>query len=242
MPKRHGDSFSREVIMRILQILIDEGKLKKTHLAGRARVNYGMCIKYLSFLNKLEWIEIIQDTQEGEFVSITSEGIGSLRRLENEQKNTVIVRSIPSHTSVQSQSPILLPQRALRQRPKLGKRKKVVIIDDDENSLITYRSFLDNSDFRTRTFSDSRKAFEFLTLHPKSYDVIVLDIRMPQMSGLRLYQGIKASNSNAKVIFLSSLDASPELTEIFPEIRESQLLRKPISRNEFIEAILATFF
>src|SRR5687767_8659360 len=124
MPKRHGDSFSREVIMRILQILIDEGKLKKTHLAGRARVNYGMCIKYLSFLNKLEWIEIIQDTQEGEFVSITSEGIGSLRRLENEQKNTVIVRSIPSHTSVQSQSPILLPQRALRQRPKLGKRKK----------------------------------------------------------------------------------------------------------------------
>jgi predicted transcriptional regulator len=79
MPKRHGDSFSREVIIRILQILIDEGKLKKTHLAGRARVNYGMCIKYLGFLNKLEWIRIIQDTQEGEFVSITSEGMGSLK-------------------------------------------------------------------------------------------------------------------------------------------------------------------
>jgi DNA-binding NarL/FixJ family response regulator len=63
---------------------------------------------------------------------------------------------------------------------------------------------------------------------------------MPQMSGLRLYQGIKASNPNVKVIFLSSLDASPELTEIFPEIREGQVLRKPVSRNDFIGTILAT--
>jgi CheY-like chemotaxis protein/predicted transcriptional regulator len=219
--------------------LIENGKLKKTHLAGKARTNYETCIKYLRFLNKLEWIAIVQNSQNGEFVSITSEGIGSLRKLENEQKNIVRVHSITSSAPVQPQSPIILPQRAMRESLKRGNRKKVVIVDDDQNSLVTYKTFLDNSNFRARTFSDSRKAFEFLTLHPKSYDLIILDIRMPQMSGLRLYQGIKASNPNAKVTFLSSLDASPEMTEIFPEIREGQLLRKPIGRNDFIEAILA---
>jgi CheY-like chemotaxis protein/predicted transcriptional regulator len=238
MPRRGSDSFSREVIIRILQILIENGKLKKTHLAGKGRMNYETCIKYLGFLNKLEWISIVQNSQNGEFVSITSEGMGSLRKLENEQKNIVSVHSIVSNTPVQSPT-LLPPQRPMLQRLKRGKRKKVVVIvDDDENSLMTYKTFLDNSNFRVRTFSDSQKAFEFLTLHPKSYDLIVLDIRMPHMSGLRLYQGVKASNPNARVIFLSSLDASPELTEIFPEIREGQLLRKPLGRNEFIEAIL----
>lgn len=96
-----------------------------------------------------------------------------------------------------------------------------------------------NGKFKVRTFSDSAKAFEFLALHPKSYDVIILDIRMPKMSGLKLYQAIKLFNSNAKVIFLSSLDAIPELTEMFPELGTRQLLRKPVSRNELVQAILA---
>ncbi|MDQ4102136.1 MAG: response regulator [Thermoproteota archaeon] len=240
MPKRDGDSFSKEVIVRILQILLENGKLRKSHLAGKTRTNYQMCVKYLSFLDRLQWIEIIRDSNNFEFVSITSEGTDNLIKLKNEQKNTVMSHSILPAPEAKSKSISYSVATADSEstRHKLHK-KKIIIIDDDEDILATYKAFLNNGNFRIRTFSDSAKAFEFLALHPRSYDVIVLDIRMPKMSGLKLYQAIKLSNSTAKVIFLSSLDAIPELTEMFPELGKSQLLRKPVSRKELIEAILA---
>jgi CheY-like chemotaxis protein/predicted transcriptional regulator len=240
MPKSGGDSFSRVVLQRILQILSEESKLKKTHLAGRARINYGMCIKYLNFLQELDWIEITQDADRGELVYITAEGMENLRKLKNEEIDGIVTRR-PHFLDIDAESPRvrLFSKNASVPHAKDGRRKKIVIVDDHEDILTTYKLFLDNAGFQVRTFSDPRKAFEFLMLHPKSYDVIVLDIRMPEMSGVRLYQGIKAANSNARVIFLSSLDASPELMEIFPEIGKHQLLRKPVSRNELIQAILA---
>ena len=238
MPKRGGDSFSGEVIARILQILLENGKLRKTHLAGKARINYRMCIKYLRFLGKLGWIETIQEYNDFEFVSITPEGTDNLTKLKNEQKNTVMSHLVVPKHEVKSVSYSIATGNMESIRQKLHK-KKIIIIDDDEDILTTYEAFLNNGNFKVRTFSDSAKAFKFLTLYPRSYDVIVLDIRMPKMSGLKLYQGIKLSNPAAKVIFLSSLDAIPELTEMFPELGKAQLLRKPISRNQLIQAVSA---
>lgn len=119
-------------------------------------------------------------------------------------------------------------------------KKRVVIVDDDENSLYTYKSFLESDEsFQVTIFSDPRGAFEYITLHPYSFDLLVLDIRMPNLSGLRVFQGIKALNPAANIIFLSSLDAAPELSEILSDARNGAInfLRKPVSRINFINAV-----
>jgi two-component system, OmpR family, response regulator ChvI len=36
------------------------------------------------------------------------------------------------------------------------------------------------------------------------------------------------------VLFLSALDAVEELLSIFPDIKNSEIIRKPIERNEFL--------
>jgi CheY-like chemotaxis protein len=119
-------------------------------------------------------------------------------------------------------------------------RKKIVIIDDDENALFTYSSFLENDkSLKVLTFSDPRKALEYLTTHPNSADLILLDIRMPGMSGLRVYQGVKALDPRANIIFLSSLDAAPELGDLLSNatLDDSRFLRKPVRRHDFIQAV-----
>lgn len=125
MPKRDGDSFSKEVMVRILQILLENGKLRKTHLAGKARINYKMCIKYLNFLDKLNWIETISDSNNFECVSITPEGTDSFIKLKNEhQKNTGMSHSIaPCMKKIQSL--ILLPQETKSQHLTGCIRKKL---------------------------------------------------------------------------------------------------------------------
>jgi CheY-like chemotaxis protein len=120
------------------------------------------------------------------------------------------------------------------------RRKKIVIIDDDENALFTYGSFLENDkSLKVLTFSDPRKALEYLTTHLNSTDLIILDIRMPGMSGLRVYQGVKALDPRANIIFLSSLDAAPELGDLLSNatLDNSRFMRKPVRRSDFIQAI-----
>lgn len=244
MSQRSGNSFSSKVIKRLLQALIETGPLGKTRLSGKAGINYEMCIKYVSFLMMLNWIEIIKRVDGTEHVSITSEGIEHLRKLQGESSRRGLdIKTNTNNISLQtlkgSSSSSSTQTKTVHEHLPKGKQKNVVIVDDDESSLTTYESFLEHyrSSFKVKTFSQPDQALRFLIDHPDSYDLVLLDIRMAKMSGFRLFQGLKAANPHAKVIFLSALDAGPELPDIFPDIKPNQFIRKPVDRNEFIRII-----
>ena len=232
----------------MLQALAESGPLGKTRLSGKAGINYEMCIKYVTFLMRLNWVEIIK-VDETERVSITSEGIEHFRKLQGEsgsrkgsdiKSDTNISLQSPKGSGTSSSTQTKTVYQQQQQHLSKDKYKNIVIVDDDESSLIMYESFLEHcSSFKVKTFSLPEQALRYLIDYPNSYDLVVLDIRMPKMSGVRLFQGLKAANPDAKVIFLSSLDAGPELLDFFPTIKPNQFVRKPVDRNEFIRIISA---
>ena len=192
----------------------------------------------------LNWVEIIKRVDGTEHVSITSEGIEHLRKLQGESGREGLDIKANTNVSLQtlkgSGSSSTHTKTVHEHLPK-GKQKNIVIVDDDESSLTMYESFLEHSSsgFKVKTFSQPDQALRFLIDHPDSYNLVVLDIRMPKMSGFRVFQGVKAANPHAKVIFLTSLDAGPELLDIFPDIKPNQFIRKPVNRNELIRIISA---
>ena len=243
--RRTGSSFSNDVIERLLQTLVESGPIGKTRLSGKAGVNYETCIKYVNFLVMLNLVKIVEGVDRTEHVSVTSEGIEHLRKLDSAsnrrgsgtKNDTNILPQIfkgKADDGSSTQSKIVYPHI-----PK-SKQKNIVIVDDDESSLMTYELFLEDCsscNFKLKTFSRPEQALRFLIDHPDSYDLVVLDIRMPIMSGFRVFQGLKAANPNAKVIFMTSLDIGPELLDIFPDIKPNQFIRKPLHQNEFIKII-----
>ena len=50
------------------------------------------------------------------------------------------------------------------------------------------------------------------------YTLAIIDIRMPNINDIQLYQIIKILNKNIKVLFMTALDAAEEITSVFPEI------------------------
>ena len=74
---------------------------------------------------------------------------------------------------------------------------------------LTYKSVLKSEGYElVEVFHDPAKALhQFASVKPGYYDLIITDIRMNQLSGLKLCQRIKALGPAAKVSFLTTPDA-----------------------------------
>ena len=116
----------------------------------------------------------------------------------------------------------------------------IMIVDDEQDILVTYNSMLYGEGYNVKTFSNPHEALLHFAHADKSYyDLIILDIRMPSLNGLQLYHRLKAINKDVKILFLSALEASDEISSVFPELKYGDIIRKPISKEHFVEKINA---
>ncbi|HET7391618.1 MAG TPA: response regulator [Nitrososphaeraceae archaeon] len=58
------------------------------------------------------------------------------------------------------------------------------------------------------------------------YSLIIMDIRMPGLNGIQLYQILKTLCPNLKILFISALDATP-----------GDIIQKPVEAASFIRKI-----
>jgi CheY-like chemotaxis protein len=114
----------------------------------------------------------------------------------------------------------------------------ILLIDDDKDILFTYTSMIKSQGFTIASFSNPYEALnDFTTTNPYLYDLVIMDIRMPGINGIKLYSKLKVMNPNVKILFVSALDAVNELLSLFPEIKESDILRKPVESQQLLDKI-----
>ena len=114
----------------------------------------------------------------------------------------------------------------------------IMIVDDEQDILLTYNSMLYGEGYNVETFSNPNEALlHFIHADKSYYDLVILDIRMPNLNGLQLYHRLKAIDKNTKILFLSALEASEEITSIFPDLKHGDIIRKPISKKHLVGKI-----
>ena len=93
--------------------------------------------------------------------------------------------------------------------------------------------------YNVEAFVDPTEAFtHFVNVNPSHYNLAILDIRMPGLNGLQLYYRLKAINRNIKILFVSALDAVPELVSILPDVKTTNdIIKKPVALDDFIMAV-----
>ena len=78
----------------------------------------------------------------------------------------------------------------------------VFIVDDDESVRRALKRLIKVAGFKAKTFGSAR---EFLDSgHYQSTGVLVLDVRMPGMSGLELQKHLTDSGSDMPIIFITA--------------------------------------
>ena len=121
-----------------------------------------------------------------------------------------------------------------------SKRPKIMIVDDEPDVLLTFKTFLLAEDFDVETFDSPQPALKRFAecVHGGNYfDLAILDIRMPGINGLQLHQRLKHINRSIKTIFVSGLDVGRELVTVLPEPRNVDILKKPVNRETFYKHV-----
>jgi DNA-binding response OmpR family regulator len=115
--------------------------------------------------------------------------------------------------------------------------KKILIVDDDPDITNTFSVGLEDTGlFAVETYNDSVEASS--NFQPYMYDFILLDIKMPEISGFELYDKMKRLDSRVKICFISAFDPhSAELEEQFLLRKIECFIPKPIQIKELVKRI-----
>ena len=78
----------------------------------------------------------------------------------------------------------------------------------------------------------------YAEVHPRLYDLVILDIRMPKLNGIQLFYRLKSITLKTKIMFLSALDAAEELVSILPGVSHDDIIKKPVRNEELVARML----
>jgi DNA-binding response OmpR family regulator len=118
------------------------------------------------------------------------------------------------------------------------KKKKILIVDDEPDVSIVLEKVFKQSGFIANSYDDPILALE--NFNAGSYDLILLDIKMPEMDGFQLYQKMKKIDSNVKICFLTASEMYYERfrkEEGFCSLDKELFVRKPIANEDLIKKI-----
>ena len=117
--------------------------------------------------------------------------------------------------------------------------KRVLIVDDESDVNLAVRMVLEDNGFLVDSFTDPLLAFESVKGEAGKYELVILDIRMPNMNGFELYKQIKKIDDKVKVCFLTACEMDYEQfrKELSPALDENCYIQKPIQSEILIKRL-----
>ena len=110
-------------------------------------------------------------------------------------------------------------------------RSTILIADDEESVRGFLKELLEEAGYRVTTASDGRIARDLL--NQKHFDLLISDIRMPGVDGMKLLQEIRSRQLDTEVVIITSHSTVDTVMEAVQS--QAYFLRKPF---EGIDAIL----
>ena len=112
---------------------------------------------------------------------------------------------------------------------------KILYIEDNQDTAEAVRIILTKASFDIGIANSGKKAIEILT--KENFDLILIDIMLPDMSGWDIFEILKKKKINSKIAFLSAIPVSEERLEELKKAGVSDYITKPFSKEDLINRI-----
>ncbi len=120
-------------------------------------------------------------------------------------------------------------------------KKRVMIIDDDKDINNLFKIYLEkNGRYQIDAYTDPVNALYYFK--KGLYDLVLLDLKMPQIDGITMYQQLKKIDNNTSICLITADIAHLEqLKEKIPNI-EKYVIYKPILLKNLKDKIDSLLF
>jgi len=107
----------------------------------------------------------------------------------------------------------------------------IVVVDDENSSRVAMGKALTKKGYEVVTFGESLKAFDYIKQNSELIDLVVTDLRMPEMDGIELIQKITKLQSNMSVILVTAFGSVESAVEAM-KLGADDYLSKPVDMFE----------
>ena len=114
--------------------------------------------------------------------------------------------------------------------------KRILVVDDESDICFVLAKVLRNKGFVVDSYDDPVVALE--KFDTDLYNLVMLDIKMPELNGFALYREIRKLDKKIKICFLTAGEMSyGAYSDIFSSLPANYFIRKPIDNDVLIERI-----
>lgn len=118
----------------------------------------------------------------------------------------------------------------------------ILLLEDDYDYKDSIKEYLESLDYKIDDFVNGNDALD--AIYEKNYHLLILDIRVPGLSGYELVKTLREENNNVPVIFITSLTDINNLSLGY-ELGCNDYIKKPFSPKELkyrVEQLLKAFY
>lgn len=104
--------------------------------------------------------------------------------------------------------------------------EKILIVDREPDILKTLETILAKEGYRVRSASGCKEAFDFI--NSETFQLVIADIRVPEMSGLEFIKQMKKLDDDMEVIVLTGFSSIDNAVQALRDTGAVDFITKPL--------------
>jgi len=115
--------------------------------------------------------------------------------------------------------------------------KNILVVDDNKTITDMVKLILESSGYKCTTANSSKECFNILDSN--KFDLILLDVAMPEVSGIDMMKRIKGDpclSYNRIILFTASAFTDAQIQELKKQ-GMLECIRKPVGKTKLLEVI-----
>jgi PAS domain S-box-containing protein len=93
-------------------------------------------------------------------------------------------------------------------------KETILLVDDEEGTILVEKLMLEELGYTVFPVRSGRRAIELYKEHKAGFDLVALDMIMPEMNGKDTYDELKKINSKVKVLLVSGYSLNKQIEEL----------------------------
>lgn len=116
-------------------------------------------------------------------------------------------------------------------------KPKILVVDDEPDINKLYHTVLEYVGYTVESYESPLIALS--NFIPSYYDAAILDIKMPEMNGLVLYNELRKRDRKVKICFLTAgeIDVEKLVEDKYDGLDEDLFFQKPMQNNALVNMV-----